>query len=158
MGNAYNQFIQAQMRNEQPDKEKLIKIAFHIGRAFSIVVQREAILLFDREDGHLVTFASWITKEQFYKYIIHVPDLLFFLNNTLWIMEIDGWIHNVKNRVIEKDKARNECYRNANMHFELVNEWEVMLSQGINPDRSATAKELIPTVKKRIEKMIMLSK
>ena len=93
MSNKYNQFIKQQMKNEQPDKHKLIKIATAMRKEFNLTVQREAILTFSREDDHLVNFSSWLTEEQYKKYIIHVPDLLFFIGNKMWIFEIDGYIH-----------------------------------------------------------------
>lgn len=154
MLNKYNQFIQSQMRQEQPDKEKLITLASFLRQEYNLTVQREAILTFDREDGHLVGFSSWLTEQQYYKYLIHVPDLLFFVGDKMWIMEIDGYIHNVKGSVVKKDVFRNECYKQAKLNYILINEWDALLNQGIAPDRSATAKELIPEIKKRLDELI----
>jgi len=154
MSNQYNQFIQRQMRNEQPDKEKLIGIATLIREAFGLMVHREPILMFERETDRFVNFASWLNEEQYKKYNIHVPDLLFFINGAMWIFEVDGYIHNVKTSVEKKDIERNRCYDAAKLHFRIFNEWEIMLSNGINPTRSATVAEIWPTMKEEIEKII----
>ena len=104
--NKYNQFIQTQMKQNQPDKHKLIQIATALRKEFGLTVQREAILTFSREDDHLVNFSSWLTEEQYNKYIIHVPDLLFFIGNKMWILEIDGYIHYSNSNVVFKDIER----------------------------------------------------
>lgn len=150
----YNQFIQHQMKASQPDTEKLIGIATFLRKEYSLTVHREAILMFDKNDGHLITFASWITKEQFHKYIIHVPDLLFFVGQKMWIMEIDGWIHNTKTSVVRKDITRNKCYKTAKLNYIIINEWDAMYDEGINPVGSARVKELLPEIKKRLSKIL----
>jgi hypothetical protein len=150
----YNQFIQTQMKQEQPDKEKLIGIASLIRQSFDLIVHREPILTFDRQTYRFVNFSSWLTEEQFKKYAIHVPDLLFFLNKKMWIFEIDGYIHNVKNNVIKKDEERDLCYNIARLNWRKFNEWEILLEQGIQPKRSATVEEIWPTVKAEIESLI----
>jgi len=150
MSNQYNQFIQRQMRNEQPDKEKLIGIASLIRENFSLMVHREPILMFEKETDRFVNFASWLNEEQFKKYTIHVPDLLFFINGGMWIFEVDGYIHNVKTSVEIKDIERNRCYDAAKLHYRIFNEWEIMLSQDIDPVRSATVTEIWPTIKEEI--------
>ena len=142
------------MRNNATnEKEKLIKIASFLRREYNFTVQREAILTFDREDGSLRGFSSWLTEEQYYKYIVHVPDLLFFVGKKMWIMEIDGYIHNVKTSVVRKDIRRNECYDMAKLNFIVLNEWEAMLKQGIKLDRSAKWQELIPEIKSRLSEI-----
>jgi len=153
MTDKYNQFIQAQMRKHQPDTEKLIKIASFLRREFGLTVQREAILTFNKNSGKLEGFSSWLTEEQFKKYIVHVPDLLFFIRKKMWILEIDGYIHNVKNRVVRKDKWRNDDYERAKLNFLIVNEWEVLVKLGEAPNRSATPKEVITEVKKLLKKI-----
>jgi len=154
MGNKYNQFIQKQMRNEQPDKEKLITIASFLRRKYGLVVHREAILTFYKDTGALEGFSSWLTEEQFNKYIIHVPDLLFFVGKKMWILEIDGYIHNVKDKVIRKDEWRNDDYKRAGLNFRIINEWQVLIGLGLKPDRSATAEEVIGELKNIMKKII----
>ncbi|MHA2054770.1 MAG: hypothetical protein ACW99F_14380 [Candidatus Hodarchaeales archaeon] len=150
----YNQFIQRQMRNEQPDKEKLISIASLIRKEFGLTVQREAILTFDKETGQLKEFASWITEEQYRSSVIHVPDLLFFIKGQLWILELDGYIHYCKTSVAKKDLSRNECYERANLNVLIISEWEVLIDLGLKANRSANVNELWPTIKKIIENLV----
>lgn len=142
------------MREQQPDRHKLIALATYLRQEFSLTVQREAILMFDRNDGHLVGFGSWLTEEQFNKYLIHVPDLLFFIGKKMWIIEIDGYIHNVKEKVVKRDKWRNIDYEMAKLNFIIINEWEVLLELGVKPDRSATAKEIWIRLKKTVKEII----
>lgn len=145
------------MRNEQPDKEKLIHLASLIRVEFGLMVQREAILMFDRDNDWLFGFASWLSEEQFKKYKIHVPDLLFFVGGTMWIFEIDGWIHNVNTTVEVKDIERNRCYTAAKLHYKIFSEWDIMLKQKIKLNRSATVEEIWPSLKKTIQKIISQS-
>lgn len=157
--NKYNQFIKTQMRQNQPDREKLIHIASFMRQEFNLTVQREAILTFDRQkDEHLVGFSSWLTEEQYKKYTIHVPDLLFFVGQQLWILEIDGYVHNTNATVAKKDIERDRIYTAAskvsNLKWLKINEWEVLIKLGHKPDRSATAKEVITEVKKVVGSIV----
>jgi len=154
MSNKYNQFMQQQMRKHQPDTHKLIKIATFLRKEYSLTVHREPILMFDKSDGHLVQFSSWITEEQFNMYTIHVPDLLFFIGKVMWVIEIDGWIHNVKDKVMRKDEWRDDDYKRAKLNFRIINEWDVMLKLGQKLDRGATPKEVITEVKKIMKEII----
>jgi len=150
----YNQFIQQQMRNEQPDKEKLISLASLLRRTFGLVVHREAILLFDRETDKLKTFASWITEEQYKEFRLHVPDLLMFIKGKLWIIEIDGYVHYVKNSVQKRDIERDRIYEAANLNWFKIEEWVVLIKLGKKADRSATAAEIWPEIEEKIEKIM----
>ena len=153
MSKKYNQFIQAQMREDQPDKLKLIELGGLIRQNYELVVHREPILLFDKADGHLVKTALYLTEEEFKAHIIHVPDIMFYVGHTMWIFEIDGWIHNVKDRVIVRDERRNECYKLAKLNFRIFNEWEILVKQGVNPKRPATADEVFQEVSKELNKI-----
>ncbi len=154
MNAKYNQFIKKQMKAFQPDKHKLITIASFLRKEFGLTVQREPILTFEKTSGKLVTFSSWLTEEQFHKYIVHVPDLLFFVGSKMWILEIDGYIHNVKDKVMIKDEWRNNDYERAKLNFRIINEWQVLINLGLKPDRSATAKEVITEVRKIVKEII----
>ena len=153
MSNKYNQFIKQQMKNEQPDKAKLIKIATFMRKEFGLTVQREAILTFSREDDHMVNFSSWLTEEQYKKYIIHVPDLLFFIGNKMWIFEIDGYIHYSNSNVVFKDIERDRIYSAAHLNWRKVNELEVLQKLGHKPDRSATANEVMTEVRRLLKQI-----
>jgi len=154
MSNKYNQFIQQQMRADQPDKYKLIKIASFLRTEYGLTVHREPILTFDKNDGHLVQFSSWLTEEQFNLYTIHVPDLLFFVGKVMWIIEIDGWIHNVKDKVMRKDEWRDADYKRAKLNVRVINEWDVMLKLGLKLERGATPEEVITEVRVVMKEII----
>ncbi len=142
------------MKNEQPDRHKLIKIATAMRKEFGLMVQREAILTFDRQDDHLVNFSSWLTEEQYKKYIIHVPDLLFFVGNKMWIFEIDGYIHYSNSNVVFKDIERDRIYSAAHLNWRKINELEVLQKLGHKPDRSATANEVMTEVRRLLRQII----
>ena len=135
------------MHKEKPDETKLIELGGLIRQNYELVVHREPILLFDKNDGHLVKSAIYISEQEFKDHIIHVPDILFYVGYVMWIFEIDGWIHNVKNRVIVRDERRNECYKTAKLNFRIFNEMEILLKQGKEPKRPATADEVFQEVK-----------
>ncbi len=132
--NQYNQFIKTQMKANQPDKEKLIKIASFLRQEYQLTVHREPILTFDKKTDKLIDFSSWITEEQFKKYNIHVADLLFFIGDKLWILEIDGYIHFTNETVAIKDIERDRCYtacsKLSNFSWRKINEWEVLVKLG----------------------------
>ena len=138
------------MHKEKPDETKLIELGGLIRKDFDLIVHREPILLFDKEDGHLVKSAFFITEEEFKAHHIHVPDILFYVGYTMWIFEIDGWIHNVKNRVIVRDERRKECYQTAKLNFRIFNELEILLKQGKEPNRPATSDEVYQEVRKEL--------
>lgn len=142
------------MKQFQPDKHKLIEIATFLRKKYDLTVHREPILTFYKDTGALEGFSSWLTEEQFHKYTVHVPDLLFFVGKKMWILEIDGYIHNVKDKVMRKDEWRNDDYERAKLNFKIINEWEVLLKLGHNPDRSATANEVITEIKKLMKEII----
>lgn len=152
--NRYNQFVKQRMRDEQPDVAKLIQIASMMRQDYGLTVHREKILLFNSKTGELKGHYSFITKQQFNRDHFHVPDLIFFIKSKMYVFEIDGPIHDTNAAVAKKDQFRNEDYQRAGLNFEIFNEWEILLSQGESPTRSATADELIPEIKKRVEKIL----
>lgn len=154
MTNKYNQFIQAQMKKEKPDEIKLVELGGLIHQEFGFVIHREPILLFHKSLGNLVKTALYITEQEFKDHIIHVPDILFYIHQEMWIFEIDGWIHNVKNRVQVKDERRNECYKTAKLNFRVFNEMEILLKQGKTiSKRPATADEVFQEVRIELNKI-----
>ena len=155
MGGKYKQFITQMMKAKQPDTEKLIEIATFLRQKFQLIVQREAILRFDRKSGKLIGQpSSWLTEEQYHTSKVHVPDLLFFIGNKMYIMEIDGYIHNTNATVVGKDRERNECYERANLNYMIINEWESLMELGLEPNRSATAKELIKIIEEKVKQLV----
>ena len=154
MPNKYNQFIQRRMRETQSDTEKLIGLGLRMRKKYDIIIHREPILLFDKNDGRLVKSALYLTKEEFDSHIIHVPDMMFYIGYVMWIFEIDGWIHNVKGSVHYRDINRNEHYKTAKLNFEIFNEWEILVGLGIKPNRPATVDEIFGEIQKRMKKII----
>ena len=141
------------MRANKPDEEKLVNLGGMIHKKYELIVQREPILLFDVDDGHLVKTACWITEEEYKTHIVHVPDIMFYIGNDMWIFEVDGWIHNVKNKVIVRDERRDECYRTAKLNFVVFNELDILLKLGINPKRPAQASEIFKEIEKRLDEI-----
>lgn len=154
MTSKWNQLKQSKMTEHKPDEEKLISIATLMRKRLNLIVKREPFLLFDKETCKLVKVADYITREEHAHYIPHNPDLLFYIKEVMWIMEIDGWIHEVKNRVIEKDKMRNEQYQLSGINHIIINEQLILHNLGIDKHRPATVAELWPVIDRRIKKLL----
>lgn len=154
MTEKYNQFIQQQMKANKPDEEKLVELGGLIRSKYELIVHREPILLFDKYDGHLIKTACAITEDEYHTFITHVPDLLLFVRHEMWIFEIDGWIHNVKHRVMVKDERRNECYEMAKLNFHVFNELEILLKLGKKPNRPAKASEIFEEMQPILDKIL----
>lgn len=157
MTNKWNQFRQHIMIQNKPDEEKLIHLASLMRTKHNLTVQREPILLFDKDTCKLVKISQAITEEEYHHYIIHVPDLLFYINNEMWIMEIDGYIHNHKNTVIEKDKMRNEHYILSGIKHIIINELQILHNQGVHEERSATVDELWEGIDGKLSRICAMS-
>ena len=142
------------MKEAQPDAEKLIMLGLQMRKKYDLTIHREPIFLFDKNDGHFVKSALYLTEEEFRSHIIHVPDMMFFIGYTMWIFEIDGWIHNVKDSVHFKDVNRNEHYKTAKLNFEIFNEWEILVGLDIKPNRPATVDEIFGEIQKRMKKIL----
>lgn len=154
MTNKYNQFIQQQMKQNKPDEIKLVQLGGLIRQKYELVIHREAILTFDREDGHLVKSAVWLSEEEFKKFDIHVPDFLFYTpDGRMWIFEVDGWIHNVKDRVAVRDARRVERYARAKLNFKIYNEWDILQKQGKTPNRPATPHEIFKEMEAKLDEI-----
>lgn len=150
--NKYNQFRQHMMRQNKPDNEKLIHLASLLRRTYNIQVLREPIILFDKDTCKIVKIAEAITEYEYHTHIIHVPDLVLYINSTNWIMEIDGWIHDNKTHVIKKDKLRNEHYKLSGINYIIINELLLLHNLGIHEDRSATVPEIWEEIVQRMKK------
>jgi len=156
MNNKWNQFKQHMMTQEKPDTEKLINLATLLRKNYHIIVKREPILLFTKDECRFVKMADSINKEEYHTHIIHVPDLIFYINNDMWIMEIDGYIHNYKNKVIENDKMRNEHYTLSGINHIVINELYTLHNLGIHEDRSATVEEIWEEIQHRMKKIQLI--
>lgn len=152
--NKYNQFVASTMRAEKPDTEKLVKLATFIRQNFQLTVDRESILMFDKNDGHLKDFGRWITKEQYDSSKIHVPDLWVSIKGKRWIIEIDGWIHTAKTFVVRKDIIRNEDYARAKLSVIIIDEVKVLFDLGVTERRAATPWEIWPVLEKKLKEIV----
>ncbi len=94
-------------------------------KKYGVPVDREPILLFDKNNGKLVKVAEWITAEEYIHHIIHCPDIVFYTNK-LWILEDDGLIHHTNTTVARKDKFRIQHYDNANLNYIIIDEWKII--------------------------------
>ena len=56
------------MKANKPDEEKLIELGGLIRINYELIVHREPILLFDKDDGHLVKTAFAISEEEYHKF------------------------------------------------------------------------------------------
>ena len=113
------------MRDEQPDLTKLIKLASLIRKKYGIKVDREPILLFDKQTYQLVKVAEWITKDEYAHHIIHCPDIVFYTDKR-WILEDDGLIHHTNTTVARKDKFRNLHYSTAKLNYIIIDEFKII--------------------------------
>lgn len=154
MTNRWNQIRQRKMTEYQPDLEKLIRIGTLMRTRHNLIVKREPFLLFDKNTCRLVKTADSITEKEYHQFITHNPDLLFYINDTPWIMEIDGWIHDTKDRVIEKDKMRNEHYLSSGINHIIISESLILHNIGIDKRRPATVDELWPVINKKLKKLL----
>ena len=154
MTSKYNQYKYSIMNQAKPDEEKLIRIATLMRTRHHLIVKREPILLFSKDTCRLVTITDSINKWQYDHHITHNPDLLFYINDTPWIMEIDGQIHDTKNRVIEKDKMRNEHYKLSGINYIIISESTLLHNIGIDKRRPATTAELWPVIDRRLKILI----
>ncbi len=152
--NKWNQYKYAIMNQAKPDEAKLISIATLMRHRHHLIVKREPILLFHKDTCRLVNIKDTITKYEYDHHIIHNPDLLFYINDVTWIMELDGWIHDTKNRVIEKDKMRNEHYLLSGINHIIISESLLLHNIGIDKVRPATVDELWPVIDRRLKILI----
>lgn len=142
------------MNQAKPDEEKLIRIATLMRSRHKLFVQREPILLFSKTNYKLLKIKDSITKQEYDNHITHHPDLLFYIKNTLWIIEIDGWIHDTKSSVVKKDKIRNEHYKLSGINHIIISESLVLYNLKIHQRRSATVTELWPVIDRRLKILI----
>ena len=145
------------MNLKNSDEEKLIKIATLMRRKYKLFVQREPILLFNKDTYKLVKVKESITKAEYDNHTIHHPDLLFYIKNTLWIIEIDGWIHDTNSNVVKKDRLRNEHYKSSGINNIIISESLVLYNLQIHERRAATAAELWPVINDKIKKLLKKS-
>jgi len=139
----YNQFVQARMSAYQSDLQKLVYLTNKIIKKFHYTAYRNKIILLDYNTSRFIKFCDSITEHEFYTFRIHVPDIIYYKDGELNIIEIDGWIHNAKQKVMEKDKLRKEHYDNSGIPHEIINEEELTIKNGTYKPKTGATKEEI---------------
>lgn len=155
MNNKYNQFVKSRMNIYQSDTEKLITLVNHIRKKYNIITYREKILLFEFDSLRFVNWTDSVTQYQFHSHIIHCPDIIFYVNGTLHIIEIDGSIHNDKQKVQVRDQKRNSHYKQAGIPYYIINEQNVALKNGtFNSMRGATIDEIWNEIQEKLDPIV----
>lgn len=142
--------------SETTDTEKLVLLSTYLRKEFGFIIHREPILTFDLINGSCKGPYISITSEQYYASKVHVPDILFYNGNQMWVFEIDGPIHDTNNTVQQRDVVRAADYERAGIKYKVFNEWEILLSQGIRAQRSAKAWELRDNIFKYVKKHVLV--
>ena len=101
----------------QSDTEQLIEIASYIRQKYKVKVKREAYLLFNI-DNKLKSVKEYVTKADLNDHHVKNPDLLWIDKYGMWIVEVDGAVHD---RKVEKTLKRNELFRSNNIKLIVVN-------------------------------------
>ena len=101
----------------QSDTEQLISIASYIRQKYKVKVKREAYLLFNI-DNKLKSVKEYVTKADLNDNHVKNPDLLWIDKYGMWIVEVDGAVHD---RKVEKTLKRNELFRSNNIKLIVVN-------------------------------------
>ncbi len=131
------------MKNYQSDLEKLVHLTNQIKKKFHYTAYRNKIILLDYGDGRFVKWCDSVTYKEFCFYRIHVPDIIYYKNGILHIIEIDGWIHNYKQKVMNRDKDRKLHYNQSGIPFIIINEEELTIkNRTYKPKIGATKEEI----------------
>ena len=113
-GIAYGQKKQA----GQSDTEQLIQIASYLRKKYKVKVKREPYLLFNA-DKELISILDNVKYSDVDRSIeIKNPDLLWIDKYGMWIIEVDGAVHN---RKVEKTKKRNKLFRDNHINLIVCN-------------------------------------
>ena len=82
----WQQFCQG-MIEPKSDYEELNSIITFMKTEYNLIISREPILLFDKDTCMLVKVSESITKWEYNNHIVHTPDILFYINSVMWVME-----------------------------------------------------------------------
>lgn len=131
--NKWNQWRNQYFQKEgKQDTEDLIKIASWLKEKYGdkIIVRREWYLRFSRYDYKLVDILEFVTREQCYDKNLQVrwPDIMVLDRQNgklLFVIELDGWIHNVK---LGKTWKRNADYEFAGIKLIIIDEETLKLN------------------------------
>lgn len=137
----YNQFVQAQMSKHQSDLEKLVFLTNKIIKKFHYTAYRNKIILLDYNTSRFIKYCDSITEQEFHTFRIHVPDIIYYKDSQLNIIEIDGWIHNYKQKVMDKDILRKEHYDQSGIPHSIINEEELTIRNDTYKSKTGATKE-----------------
>ena len=101
----------------QSDTAQLIEIASYLRKKYKAKVKREVYLIFNI-DNKLKGIKEFVTKADLNDCTAKNPDLLWIDKYGMWIVEVDGAVHD---RKVEKTNQRNELFRNNNIKLIVVN-------------------------------------
>ncbi len=100
------------------DTEQLIQIASYLRKKYKVNVKREPYLLFDI-NGKLTNILDYVNVGYVSSvFTIKNPDLLWLDKYGMWIIEVDGSVHD---RKTEKTRKRNEMYLYNHIKLIVVN-------------------------------------
>ena len=119
-------------QNGQSDLEQLIDIRNWLKNRWKINAKREYYVVFDKETERIYMITDHVNKEDLGETIINDdgykeynqtrfaknPDLLWIDKNGLWIIEVDGAVHD---RNVKKTNERNELYISNSIKLIVVN-------------------------------------
>ena len=101
----------------QSDTAQLIAIASYLRKKYKVKIKREAYLIFNI-DNKLIKIKDYVTKADLNDCTAKNPDLLWIDKYGMWIVEVDGAVHD---RKVEKTNQRNELFRSNNIKLIVVN-------------------------------------
>lgn len=107
----------------QSDTAQLIEIATQLRKKYNIPVKREWYIIFSTETNKIKKIKDHVTKGDMWldgKEIAYVknPDLLWIDKYGMWIIEVDGAVHD---RKILKTQERNELFISNYIKLIVVN-------------------------------------
>ena len=102
----------------QSDTEQLIQIASYLRKKHKLKIKREPYLIFNRETDKLMKVKDTVSKKDLNDGYAKNPDLLWINKYGMWIIEVDGAVHD---RKIQKTLARNELFISNGIKLIVVN-------------------------------------
>lgn len=104
-------------REGQSDTEQLIQIASYLRKKYKVKVKREPYLIFDINDK-LIQIQYYVSTQASPVFKIKNPDLLWIDKYGMWIIEVDGAVHD---RKVQKTQSRNELFISNSIKLIVVN-------------------------------------
>ncbi len=107
----------------QSDTAQLIDIQNYLRKRYKINIKREWYIIFDQETEKIISIKDHVKKEDLWegkKAIAFAknPDLMWIDKYGMWIIEVDGAVHD---RKVAKTEARNQLYINNAIKLIVVN-------------------------------------